>query len=65
MGSSLLSLRIALKAAPPNHQQKYSHGNDLVWICADLVRFRKKLTEEDFQPIRRPQADIQSRVESN
>jgi hypothetical protein len=40
--------------APPNDQQKYSPANDLVWICADFVRFRMKLTEEAFQPIRLP-----------
>jgi hypothetical protein len=64
MGKSLLSSGIALKAPPPNDQQKYSQANGLVWICADLIRFCVKLMEA-FKPIRRPEADVQSGGELN
>jgi hypothetical protein len=40
-------------------------ANGLVWKCADPIRFRLKLTEEAFKPIRRPEADAESSVELN
>ena len=49
----------------PDDQQKYSQANGMVRKCADLIRYRMKLKEEDIHPIRRSDADVQSGVELN
>jgi hypothetical protein len=62
MGKGLFSLQIALNVAPPNKLHPYSHSSCLVWICAGLIRFCLKVTEETFQPMRRLEVD-ESNVE--
>src|SRR5262249_37884709 len=64
-GNSLTSLRIALNVVALNDRQKCSRANSLVLKCADVIRYRMKITEEAFQSGSLPDADVQNGIEFN